>query len=384
MKKQIIFVESKPTIYTYKIARTLKLTGKYETVLVCFSEVDRTFFGKAFDKFHILEWSHKPNFKNFIDFFRKVFGKKGREFFNELKKMRPYVFQVTGPDLFTTIAMFSLKKSPIIYFPYDIWHADKRNYLFTKNPGVKGCFQKFFGRICFKIADGILHKGQPKELELLNCKPNILDLSFLPGCLDEWICPIKKKKQSKEIHLGHAGAPWPSEDGAHSFSEVIKNLTLQKLHFHVFGDFANKEEKKAFFQKIKDKKYLHMHKKEKPDELNKKLSQYDYGTVLGFYDDSLDLMAEKLMAAKFFNFVETGLPIIIPKQAKFMADIVEDNEIGFSVDYQDLKNLKEIIMKQDYGKMRENMKKAQEKFKLSKRIKELEKFYEEIARSKEI
>jgi len=55
MKKQIVFIEPKPTVYTYRIARTLKLTGKYETVLVCFSGIDKKFFGKAFDDFHILE-----------------------------------------------------------------------------------------------------------------------------------------------------------------------------------------------------------------------------------------------------------------------------------------------------------------------------------------
>ena len=383
MKKQIIFVEPKPTIYTYRIARTLKLTGKYETVLVCFSKVDKTFFGKAFDKFHILEWSHKPNLKNFIDFFRKLFGKKGRTFFNKLRNMRPYVFQVTGTDLFTTITMFYLKKSPIVYFTYDTWGADKRNFLFTKNLRVKGCFQKIFEKISFKRANGILHKGQPGKLKLLDYDLNIPDLSFVPGCLDEWICPIQKKKQSKELHFGYAGAPWPTEAGLIPFLEVIKNLLPQNLHFHAFGNFINEKEKRLFFRKIKDKKYFHVHEKEKPDKLNKKLSQYDYGVILGFYDNSLNpLLIEKLVTNRFFNYIESGLPIIVPKQFKFMAEMVKNNEIGFSVERKDLGNLKEIIMKQDYGKMRENMKKAQEKFRLSKTIKELEEFYEKVVKEK--
>ncbi len=379
MKKQIIFIEPKPTIYTYRIARTLKLTGKYETVLVCFSKIDKKFFGKAYDKFHILEWSHKPNFKNFIDFFRKLFGKGSRTFFNKLKSMRPYIFQVTGTDLFSMIAMFYLKKSPVIYFPYDTWSADKRNFLFTKNPGIKGCFQQLFERICFKMADGILHKGQSGTLELLGYDLNIPDLSFIPSCLDEWICPIKNKIQDKEIQLGYAGAPWPSEAGLIPFSEVVKNITAQKMHFHAFGDFVNKKEKRLFYKEIKDKSYFHIHEKERVDKLNKRLSQYDYGVILCFYDDSLNpLLLEKLVTNRLFSYIESGLPIVVPKQFKFMVNMVEGNKIGFSLDRKDLKNLKRIIMEQNNKKMRENMKQAQEKFKLSKRIKELEKFYDEL------
>ena len=109
MKKQIVFIEPKPTVYAYKIARTLKLTGKYETVLVCFSDVDKNLFSKAYDKFLILELSHKINFKDFFDFFRKIFSKEGRAFFREIKKMRPYIFQITGPDLFSLMIMPFLK-----------------------------------------------------------------------------------------------------------------------------------------------------------------------------------------------------------------------------------------------------------------------------------
>lgn len=382
MKKKVIFIEPKPTVYIYRIARALKLTGRYETVLVCFSNVDKDFFSKAFDNFYILEWSHKPTFANFIDFFKKLFGKRGRTFFKKLKEMRPYIFQVTGTDLFSLVAMFYLKKTPIIYFTYDTWSADKRNFFFTKNPGFKGCFQKLFEKICFKLADGVLHKGQPGTLKLIGYDLNIPDLSFVPGCLDEWICPIKKKRQGREIHLGYAGAPWPSEAGLIPFSEVIKNLTIQKLHFHVFGDFINKEEKKMFSKKVKENQYFHMHEKERTDKLNERLSKYDYGAILCFYDSSLDpLLLEKLVTNRFFNYIESGLPIIVPKQFKFMANIVNNNKIGFSIGRKDLKNLKKIIMRQDYKKMRDNMKKVQEKFRLSRKIKELEKFYDEIAKS---
>lgn len=379
MKKQIVFIEPKPTIYTYRIARTLKLTGRYETVLISFSDIDKDFFGKAYDKFHILKWSHKLTFSNFIDFFKKIFGKEGRNFFKKIEEMDPYIFQITGTDLFSMIVMFHLKKSPIIYFTYDTWGADKRKFLFTKRPGIKGSFQKIFEKICIKRADGVLHKGQAGKMKLLNYKLKIPDLSFVPGCLDEWICPIKKKKQCEEIHFGYAGAPWPSEAGLIPFADIIKNLTPQKIHFHAYGDFINKKEKSLFFKKIKNADYFHLHENQRVDELNKKISFYDYGVILGFYDSTLDpLLIEKLVTNRFFNYMESGIPIILPKHYKFMTGIVEKYQIGFGVNPEDLPNLKKIIAKKNYKKMRENMKKAQDNFRLSKRIKILEKFYDEL------
>ena len=381
MKKQIVFIEAKPTVYTYKLARTLKLSGKYETVLVCFSEIDKDFYSKAYDEFHILEWSHKPNFKNFVDFFRKIFGKKGRAFFRKIKKMKPYVFQITGPDLFSLIMMYFLRKnkSPKIYFAYDIWGLDKRNFLFMKNPGIRGCFQKIFERICFKIADGVLHKGRPGELKLLDYNINLPDLSFVPGCLDEWICPVKNRKQDRKIRLVYAGGPWSSQGGISPFSNIIGSIAPQKIYLDAFGSFFDKKEEELFYKKIKKNEYFSLNKKERADKLNKKLSEYNYGIILHFYDSSVSsLTSEKEMANRLFNYIEAGIPIIINKQLKFMANIVDNNQIGFCIDYKDLKNLKEILLKQDYKKMRKNMIKAREKFRLSKMIKDLEKFYEEV------
>jgi glycosyltransferase involved in cell wall biosynthesis len=381
MKKKIVFIEPKLTIYTYRIARTLKLSGNYETVLFCFSDMDKSFLNNAFDEINILEWSHKPNLKNFIDFFRNVFGKKGRLFFDKLKKMKPYLFQITGSDLFTMIAILNIKKSPKIYFAYDIWATDKRNFLFTKSPGIKGCFQKSFEKICFKKADGILHKGQPEELKSLKLK--IPDLAFIPGCLDEWIYPPKRKNIGKDIQLVYASEPWLSHDGAIPFPNVIGKIISQKINFHVFGNFINSKEKELFSSQVKDKNYFHIHKKEKADKLNENLSKYDYGTIFSFYDNSVSpSVLEGQMPNKLFNYIEAGIPIIVSDQLKFIADIIEENKIGFRINHSDLDNLKKIIIKKDYREMMKNMKKAQEKFRLSKSIKKLENFYDEVAKRK--
>ena len=56
-------------------------------------------------------------------------------------------------------------------------------------------------RFCFENADGILHKGSPRELDFLKKenslgKPidiNCPEISFLSYCSDEFMIPMNKK-----------------------------------------------------------------------------------------------------------------------------------------------------------------------------------------------
>ena len=65
-----------------------------------------------------------------------------------------------------------------------------------------------------------------------------------------------------------------------------------------------------------------------------------------------------------------------------MTKIIEENNIGFSINAEDLKNLKKILEKKDYSQFQKNIKKFQKKFCLNKKIKDIEKFYENIVENK--
>tara|TARA_Y100000310_G_scaffold329947_1_gene400698 strand:- start:24305 stop:25480 length:1176 start_codon:yes stop_codon:yes gene_type:complete len=386
MKKQIVFIEAKPTIYTFKIARALRLTGNYETHLFSFSGVDKDFFGDAFDKIEVLEWSHKINFTNFIDFFRKLFGRDGRKFFNKIKNMNPYVFQITGPDLFTCMTMFFLRrnKQPKIYFAYDIWGLDKRNFLFTKKPGARGSFQKIFEKFCFKMADGVLHKGMPGELELLDYKVNLPDLQFILFLLDEWtIPPVKVGKNEKNLKIVYGGGPLSVWEGRIPFIDVTKIITNQKIPFYTTALSVDVEDDKLFLKEDGKNPFFYFNVKSKSPQKHKKLVGYHYGILPDFYDPNLfDISTRKHeMAGKMIKYLEAGIPVIMNKQLEYMANLVEEHNIGVNIDFEELKNLKEIISKINYVQLQKNVKKFQEKYKLSKQIKKLEDFYGVVVKS---
>ena len=139
------------------------------------------------------------------------------------------------------------------------------------------------------------------------------------------------------------------------------------------------------FSKKRTKKnpYFYSNVQRKDAEPHKKLLGYDYGILPDFYDPSLfDISTRKHeMAGKMIKYLEAGLPVIMNKQLTFMADLVDQYGIGINIDFNDLKSLRKILKKTDYGTLQKNIKKFQEEFRLSKTIKKLEGFYEKVVKN---
>ncbi len=381
-KKQIVFVESFFNVPTFNMAYALKKTKKYETVLILLAKHDKKIFEKAFDKIFIFDLKFNLTPKGLINFFKKIKSKEGKKFLAKIKKINPHVFQITGPDLVTLWFMHFLKKKVKVYYAYDIWKFYDKKFSFKKNSGIMQFFHKYTERICFKMADGILHKCSPKMINLLKLKSKTPELSFLPCCLDEWNYSIKEKRKNKELHIVYAGRFWDKWKGHISFPKIIKDIISQKIHFHIY-DLLTKEFKENL--KNINKKYLHLHKLVSIDKLNKEISKYDYGYCMDFTDDSIvnPLWRKAGIANKLFSYIGAGLPTIANEQLEYIAKIVRDNNIGITIkDFKDLKNLRKILEKQNYGQLQKNVRKAQEKFKLSKNIEKLERFYEKVVEMK--
>ena len=365
-KKQIVFIEPLPNVLMYRLARSLKLTGKYETILFSFSKIDKEFFSKAYDKIFVLELSHKLRIKNLFDFSKKMLNGKVKAFLEQIKKMNPYLFHITGPDLFSLMVLSFLKKNPApkIYFSNDLWSSDTRNFFFTKKFWIKGEFQKFCEKKCFRKAHGSLNKVPLENFEFFKYDVNIPKMFLFPFCLDDWTFPPKIKK-NKEIHLCFGGSPNTTAGEVISFMGRIKIITSQRIHYHTYGSCSTEKDNQKFDRESKENEYYFNHKKVTPIRLNEEMSDFSYGVLLEFItqeeSDSNPSLYETGFCARIANFLESGLPIILSKQLTYMAEIVEKHKIGFSIDVKDLKNLRKIIEQKDYSqfqKMLENFKKS--------------------------
>jgi hypothetical protein len=382
-KKQIVFVDYVSNIINFKIAKFLKLAGDYETVLVSFSEVNRELYSEVFDKILVLDMKHKLNFKNLVSVLKKIRSVEYQKFVAELKRLDPYLFQISSPDLFTLLVLSITKNKPKICFAYDIWFFYKRKFS-LKDLEVKGFLQRNIEKICMKKSDVILHKGPPGELKFLNYKLDKPNLSLLPGL--DGVVQFPKKKKGKELHLVFVGNPTKEEKGRSSFLKIVRTITSQKMHFHSYGECVNEKENEILLQEDKNNLYYHFHQKIGIDKLGKEISQYDYGIYLDFwYPGTINPLHQKTtMGNKLFDYIGARLPTITNRQLEYVSKIVEENGIGVVIDFlRDLKNLKQILLEQDYPEMDRRLLRAQEKFSWEKvLIKEVEEFYKKAVDKK--
>lgn len=373
--KQIVFIEYFPMIVTFKIAKYLRDSGKYETVLISFNKVDRKFFETGYDKIINLEISQKFSFKNLFFFIKKMLSKKRAKFFSEIKSLHPYIIQVNNLDLLTWFSLFLIDaRVPKIYYAYDILAFYRKKFSLREN------FLKKIEKYYFQNMGGILHKGPKEELTFLDYPVNAPDLSLLPGCLEEWT-HTPKEKSMKEIHLVVAGPPLEGSYYAHSFKNIIKDITFQKIHVHTYGKSLINDE--YFLNEEKNNFYFHYHDRVDPKELNKEISKYHYGLVPDFFNKTINPLWYKTgIPNKMFNYLEAGLPTVVTKDLRASAEIVKKHKIGICIDYKDIKELRSILDNLNYENLQKNVRIAQKELSIDRITKDLENFYEKIAKRK--
>jgi len=387
MKKQIIFIEPFFTIPAFKIAKSLKKYKDYETILVIFTKVNEKtekFLKDAYDKIITLEINdpRKLSFSNYIGIFKSLRGNKSKNLYKELKSLKPYLVQITGPETRTFFSRHLFKNYPLVYFAHDVWKPYIKKLSFKKNTGRAIPINKLIEKSLFKRADGVLHKGHENELETLKIKTKGNNLQYLSGCLDDWIInpnlKSKYSKKDKESHFVYAGRPWIEWEGHVSFKEVIEKVTSQKIHFHIFTPPLSDNDAKIFNELEAKNKYFHFHGELNGEKLNKELSKFDYGTIPDFYDFNLTgrEFADITFGTKILTYLEAGIPMLISDTMGYTLKVVCDNNLGYEISYNDLEDLNKYLKNKNISL--KNIKKAQNDFRMSRIIKNIIPFYEKI------
>ena len=401
-KKQIVFLEPFPEIMFYKMVRLLKSKG-YSVVSI------RLLENKDSDEFY------KDGFDKILTFNLRYFGLKLKNipkillFFVrktphllktawQIHKLKPrVVISRAGPSWPSALARIVLRKTPLIYFPYDIRSAACKTEKVRKKRGIP-MFDIKAERFCFEHADGIMHKGHPSELNFLegemlghNLKLPPNQISFHPYASKEFMAPLNKNKISKkdkEIHLVHldssgAAGPW---GGAYIY-DYIRKIIKQKIHVHNYSksnaisqeELFKSFEQCGFWEAYKDvltSKYFHRHKSLDPKKIIFEASKYDFGIAPTPENKNLEETPDLkfTIGNKLATYIEAGIPIILESKATFTADLVEKYKIGILHDKNILENLKKAIKKTSYKKLEKNLIKAREGYSMEGNFPRLESF----------
>lgn len=397
MRKQIVFYcATSPTIIIYKLGRILK-RNHYKTVLLVMSEKDTfdyKFYKEAFDEIYCSNFLvSKRNFKKPLYLLKRA--PSLIRFLMHIRNLKPYVVIGTlGNNWQLKLAhKYFFKKHPFIYFPYDIIS----HYYSSENEALKNNIKKSeinAEKYCFENSDGVMHKGDPDELKFIegrihkNIKISSLQLSFLPYCLDEFIIPINKDKISKsEIHLVSPGFLPDSYKFFKKFSRIIKKLSEQKIHMHVYAiinHISKWEEEKHidnFFRPFYRNKYFHLHKPLDGKKLIPEISKYDFGFLCLSEREKNNYEYIFGMGNRGASYIEAGLPFIYEEGLAFVDKLFNKKyKIAIPFNEKTLDSIGKKLKKFNHEKLRENIEKAREDYDIGKNFPRLEKFIKEVVK----
>ncbi len=410
IRKKIVFLESFPEVMTYKIAKMFKEKG-YETISVRILEskdsLFNDFYKSAFDKIISFDLSFfKIDLKNlpliFLSLLKKT--KKIVQSAFSVLKIKPYViFTRAKPNWPCALIRTIFKRTPLIYFPYDIRSEDCSSREIAKKKGLKN-FEIDAEKFCFEKADGIIHKGAPNELDLLegrifekiNLAP--LQMTFHPYCSEEFIIPFNKDKLSKkdgEIHIVEVRSVSSVDVKEFSFFlECVEEFEKNKIHLHFYtkpNTLSKEEIIEAFkrtYKKELSSKYFHLHDPKNPQELIKDISKFDFGIfILPFQDRenkrNIPLQTSVGLGNKQSSYLEAGLPFFYPPEIEYLDSMMKKYGLHLHVkDKEDIKNIKKKIKGLNYTALEKKIKKARGDFLMKKHFQELEKFVEEVVKRK--
>ncbi len=386
-KKQIVFYcASHPFEMIYKIAREFKKRN-YETVLLTMSEKDRfdhEFYSKAFDRIICSNFQFfKPSFKTSLYFLKR--GVNLIKFLISMKLVKPHVvIGISGNNWQLKLAhKYLFKKYPFIYFPYDIIS----HFYNSAEEALKKSTKKFeinAEKYCFENADGIIHKGDPNELNYINgrihknLKITKRQLNFLPYCSKEFMFSMNRDKLSKKdkfFHMVSVGGFPPPE---------FKDILNQGIHIHLYFTFKHLPEKQEeeyitnLFKGIEKNKFFHIHKPLSPKELIPEISKYDFGFWTAKPSNKVNIEPTFATGNKLASYLEAGIPFVYNKELIFIDKLMKRYGLSISFDEGNLKNLKKRLQQIDWKKIEKNVITARKELNMEKNFVRLENFIKEI------
>lgn len=210
-------------------------------------------------------------------------------------------------------------------------------------------------RACMAGADGLVaHSLEPNEgfrRYGIARKDRPPTLFFPLYCDDDAFVTDVPKIGGTEVHLVYAGGVAgshrdPRHYGNIQFFGLIRTLTSQGLHFHLYPSPTNiRADVEEYEALAKANARFHFHAPVAQEKLAGELAKYHFG-LLPFFKERSEQSDAKLKYAttlKLFNYLEAGLPIIVSRDLGYQSWLVERYRIGIAIALNDVGSLAGIL-----------------------------------------
>lgn len=212
-------------------------------------------------------------------------------------------------------------------------------------------------RACMQGADGLVaHSLEPNEgfrRYGIARKDRPPTLFFPLYCDDDAFVDDVPKVGDGALHLVYAGGVAgshrdPRHYGNIQFFGLIRTLTEQGLHFHIYPSPTNiRADVEEYEALARTNGRFHFHAPVPQERLSRELARYHFGIHLGFINDAEHGQSEAkyrlCTTLKLFNFIEAGLPVLSSENLDFQAWMVTRHGAGLALDRSDVERLGAVL-----------------------------------------
>ncbi len=365
-KRIIVYIGEGLVPRISRMAKWVRRNEGFETVLVAHQISYQ-------NKFSNNEW-------NYIFLYRNEYNLK--RIIKQLKGV--YIYHAFAPKSFYPDIVRRIVKTPFVIDMQDVYSC-----YYGLSPDIRWLKSElFYEKKCLKLANGIVGASLEPNIAVRKYgKPKPPTIYFPLYCDNDFFRNNTKQLSEEDIHLVYAGGIAGSHRnkshyGTIQFHNLIKVLTEQKIHFHIYPSPSAHSTDKTEYKQIADHNaYFHFHKPVSQEDLADELSKYHFGLIPFFMKDT-GISTEKVKYAtslKLFNYIESGIPVIVSKDLVYQSWIVKRYRAGFVLNSDDLYRLKDIIASTDYKALISGMIREREELSLKKNIRRLIQFYKQIA-----
>ncbi|MBI4929398.1 MAG: hypothetical protein HY841_01455 [Bacteroidetes bacterium] len=380
-KKVIVYLGEQLPARIPRIAKWVKRSGEYSTILVCSQR-------GYFEKFSNNEFDA-------VFLFRNAF---------HLKRILKQLPQVSLMHAFAPKSYYPNIARQTLKVPFVLDMQDVYSIYYGLNPALgwlkkelpheRECLEKADGLVAHSLEPNVAFrkygiKKKPKTIFFpLYCDDDVFQKSPSLPSRREGVSSLSPWGRDGEGSLVYAGGVAgshrnPKQYGNIQFHEIINILSKQEIHFHIYPSPSNiRADYEEYEQIAKQNSFFHFHEPVAQDKLAEELSKYHFGFHTGFVNKELHKQSydkyKYCTTLKLFNFIEAGIPVIISENIVYQSWIVKRYKSGILIDKQDLLDLRKILFQDDYTILAENVILAQKKLSLKDNTKRLLNFYNKL------
>lgn len=364
------------------MAKALKLLGNSKLYCVCESfYYDEDIFEGIFDD--VLFYKSSP----FAG--KKWFASVRDNYPGNFKKMLQHIRNI-NPDIIISYAepydhtAFVLKQTN-----YPVVLCDGADFTGISS-GIENLAKKTAEeeKYCFENVKGIVFKGPENTLDYYrenNYKIKAKELSWFDHADQDHFIPENFPKLSDEdgeLHMVYTGnISVNPEINYIYYIPLAEALSQQKIHLHIYPNPYQFKTSRIYRSLDQNSNYFHFHAPVPQKDLAKEIAKYDWGLWIHSAQKSTRTQLSKIkigMVNKLFSYLEAGLPVIVSDSRTYGKKIVEENNIGFSINDADWDKFAEKIAGFNYKELIDTVLRVRMQYSLQKNGYRLAEFLNKI------